>query len=263
MEGRFARQEFLGPESEAIFANLRLGIVGLGGGGSHVVQQSAHLGIGNFLVSDPDKVEDTNLNRLVGATSQDVVDETPKVVVAERLIKGVNPAATVAPIGDKWQTAMVPLRAANILIGCVDTYRERDELERFARRFLIPYIDIGMDVHSVPSGYAISGQVVLSMPGHVCLWCMGIITEAHLTEEARRYGDAGPRPQVIWPNGVLASMAVGLMVQLVTPWHSAPTASAYLEYDGNRHTVQSSNRLIPLAGVVCPHYPPDAVGDPF
>ena len=34
--------------------------------------------------------------------------------------------------------------------------------------------------------------------------CMAIVTEEYLKEEAGRYGDAGPRPQVVWPNGVLA-----------------------------------------------------------
>ena len=44
---------------------------------------------------------------------------------------------------------------------------------------------------------------------------MEIITEEKLKEEAAKYGAAGPDAQVIWPNGVLASTAVGLFVQLV------------------------------------------------
>jgi molybdopterin-synthase adenylyltransferase len=59
------------------------------------------------------------------------------------------------------------LRACHVIIGCVDSYRERDELERFARRFLIAYIDIGMDVHPLDNGLVVGGQVVLSLPGHL------------------------------------------------------------------------------------------------
>jgi molybdopterin-synthase adenylyltransferase len=154
------------------------------------------------------------------------------------------------------------LRACHVIIGCVDSYRERDELERFARRFLIAYIDIGMDVHPLDNGLVVGGQVVLSSPGHLCLRCMGIITDARIAEEARPYGAAGGRPQVVWPNGVLASTAIGLLVQLVTPWHPDPVGTAYLEYDGNRHTVQPSN-LLALAGRTCRHYPAGEVGDPF
>jgi tRNA A37 threonylcarbamoyladenosine dehydratase len=57
--------EFSWPRSEEIFKNSRACIIGLGGGGSHVVQQFAHIGIGNFLIFDADQVEDSNLNRLV------------------------------------------------------------------------------------------------------------------------------------------------------------------------------------------------------
>jgi tRNA A37 threonylcarbamoyladenosine dehydratase len=68
----------------------RAALVGLGGGGSHVAQQLAHIGLGNFLLIDPDFIEDTNLNRLVGATLEDVKLGTAKVDIAERVIKGVN-----------------------------------------------------------------------------------------------------------------------------------------------------------------------------
>jgi hypothetical protein len=47
--------------------------------------------------------------------------------------------------------------------------------------------------------------------------------------EAEKYGAAGSRPQVVWPNGVLASTAVGLAVQLLTPWHPKPPAFTFLE----------------------------------
>ena len=65
---RLDRQSFLGATSEQKLAGLTMGLVGLGGGGSHVAQQLAHLGIGRFVLVDPDVVEETNLNRLVGGT---------------------------------------------------------------------------------------------------------------------------------------------------------------------------------------------------
>lgn len=72
--------------------------------------------------------------------------------------------------------------------------------------------------------YAISGQVIVSMPGEHCIRCYGFITDAKLDEEARLYGDAGANPQVVWPNGVLASTAVGLGVNLVCPWSNSAFA---------------------------------------
>ena len=58
-------------------------------------------------------------------------------------------------------------------------------------------------------------------------------SEKGLKEEAQRYGDAGPQPQVVWPNGVLASTSIGLFVQLVTPWHPHSTDTAYVGANGN------------------------------
>lgn len=86
---RFDRQSFLGSRSQSILNSCQVGMAGLGGGGSHVVQQLAHIGIGHFLLFDPDVVEDRNLNRFVGACESDVALATPKLEVAKRLIAGV------------------------------------------------------------------------------------------------------------------------------------------------------------------------------
>lgn len=77
------------------------------------------------------------------------------------------------------------------------------------------------------------------------------------------YGKAGPRPQVIWPNGVLASTAVGLAVDLVTNWTRQRRRHAYLVYDGNESTVKESATLRNLTLGTCPHFPDGDVGDPL
>lgn len=264
MSERYARQSFLGPRSEGIFKNCRVCIIGLGGGGSHIVQQLAHIGIGNFLVFDADHVEDSNLNRLVGATQADVASKTPKTVVATRLIQGINPNTSIKARPEKWQESAALLRDADVIFGCVDSFSERQQIETTARRYLIPYIDIGMDVHDLDNQFAISGQVILSMPGELCMKCTGFLRDDLLAREAADYGAAGSRPQVIWPNGVLASLAVGIFVQLVTPWHKNQRRLWYLEYDGNSQTVATSNRLVHLTGIVCNHFSSlEDLGDPF
>ena len=187
MNPRLVSQSFLGPESEAILASTEVGIVGLGGG-SHIVQQLAHLGVGRFVPVDDDIIEEKNLNRLVGGTQEDVKAQRAKTEMAERVIKGVNRVALVTPCRMKWQNAVTTLRRCDVIFGCVDSYRERDELEQFARRFLIPYIDIGMDVHGTEGEFSISGQTVLSSPGGICLWCLGILTQERIAREAETYG---------------------------------------------------------------------------
>ncbi|MFZ1923572.1 MAG: ThiF family adenylyltransferase [Xanthobacteraceae bacterium] len=261
---RLDRQSFLGPQSDAILDGATIGIVGLGGGGSHIVQQSAHMGIGGYVNADPQEIEDTNTNRLIGGTLADVEQRLAKTSIAERLIRGLVPKARVVSHHGDWREVIDDLKLCDAIMGAVDSFQEREQLERFARRHLIPYIDIGMDVHDLGSGgFLVSGQVILSTPGAPCMRCCGFITDERLAQEAKRYGAAGAKPQVVWSNGVLASTAMGLLTQLLTAWYPDPLRFVFLEYDGNRGTLSRSARMELLKGCVCPHHPPDEAGDPL
>jgi hypothetical protein len=261
---RLDRQSFLGANSDVILNAATIGIVGHGGGGSHVAQQSAHMGIGGYVNADPDFIEDTNTNRLIGGTLADVAVKRSKVDIAERLIRGLLPTARIISVPDKWLTAVDNLKLCDVIIGAVDSFQEREQLERFARRHLIPYIDIGMDVHELgTNGFLVSGQVILSMPGCPCMRCCDFITDERLAQEAKKYGAAGSRPQVVWSNGVLASTAMGLLTQILTPWYREPPRFVYLDYDGNKGTVIPNKRMALLKDHVCPHHPAAEAGDPL
>lgn len=261
---RYSRQSFLGPDAERRIRECVVGVVGLGGGGSHVVQQLAHIGFVNYVLYDPDHVEDSNLNRLVGANVSDTQQGKPKVDVAERMICGLQPQAHVVGRQQRWQDDQNHFwRTCDIIFGCVDGFAERRELEASARRYAIPYVDIGLDVHQVDRETPrMAGQVVLSMPRGPCLACLGAVTEKELAREARQYGAAGPRPQVVWANGILASAAVAAVVDLITDWTCSLRVPVYLIYDGNRGTLMPNSRLKYLDGSLCTHFPPDHVGPP-
>ena len=259
---RHARQSFLGPDSERRLGVCTVGVVGLGGGGSLIAQQLAHVGVRRFVLCDPDTIEDTNLNRLVGGTAADALLAVPKVFALGRLILGVAPEAVVSARPARWQDVAETLRRCDVIVGCVDSFQQRHELEVFARRFLIPYLDIGLDVAIVgeepPRMY---GQVFLSMPGAACLRCAGILTEERLAQEAAQYGDAGGRPQVVWANGVLASTAVGILVDIVTDWTRSIRGPCYLSYDANRCTVERHSRC-PYLPTTCSHFALKDLGAP-
>ncbi|MGH2666197.1 HesA/MoeB/ThiF family protein [Flavobacterium sp.] len=227
----FDRQSFLGANSQFLFENIRVGIIGYGGGGSHIGQQLAHIGVKNITIFDDDKIEITNLNRLVGGVYTDVKKAILKTSIAKRVITKIFPKSNLTLVENKWQRAVEELQNCDIVFGCVDSYTERQQLESECRRFLIPLIDIGMDVYN-SGGYFMSGQIILSMPGSSCMSCYGFLTEEKLAKEAAKYGNTGGRPQVVWPNGVLASSAVGVFVDLVTGWTKSKEG-VYLSYDGN------------------------------
>lgn len=261
---RLERQSFLGANSENILRSATVGIVGAGGGGSHIVQQFAHMGVGGYVIADPDFIEDTNTNRLIGGTLDDVAAARPKVDIAARMIRGLQPDVRIVLVPGKWQDAVDDFKQCDVIVGAVDSFKDRDELERFARRHLIPYVDIGMDVHAIGSaGHLVTGQVILSMPGEPCLRCCGLITDERLTQEAQRYGAAGSRPQVVWSNGVLASTAVSIVTQILTPWYERPPAFMFFDYDGNKGSITPNKRMAMLKGCACSHHPIDETGDPL
>ncbi len=260
---RYSRQSFLGARLEEIIAATTVGIIGLGGGGSHIVQQLAHIGFLNYVLCDPQTIDESNLNRTVGATKADVDNNALKIVIAQRLILGLQPAAKIQTIVNRWQEAPELLRKCDIIFGCVDSFKERDELENCARRYFIPYIDIGMDVFQVKDQPPrMVGQVILSMPDSLCMKCFGFITEDNLALEASKYGVAGHRPQVIWPNGILASSAVGIAVDLITGWSRIQNRLVYLSYDGNQLTLTPHVQLSYKLPSICNHYPIELAGDP-
>jgi len=264
MSERTSRQSFLGPNSDQIIQTATVGVVGLGGGGSHIVQQLAHIGFQNYVIYDHEVIEDSNLNRLIGGTVVDVEKKQQKIQIAIRVIKGLQLAANIKAVPARWQDDPLPLRTCDIVFGCVDGFAERRELEITTRRYLIPLIDIGMDVQPSVEGQPprIGGQVILSMPGDLCMTCLGFLNEKTLAKEAARYGAVGNKPQVVWPNGVLASTAVGIAVDLLTDWTRSLRRSVYLSYDGNSHMMQPHIRLQFLNGETCTHFPLGNVGDP-
>mgnify|MGYP003640909620 CR=1 FL=1 len=260
-EERYDRQSFLGINAQKIISEIRVGIVGLGGGGSHIIQQLAHLGIQNYVIFDDDYVSNSNLNRLIGATIEDVKNKNQKTTVATRLIKGLQPNANIAIINDKWEERPELLQSCDVAFGAVDSFASRRDLELVCRRYLLPYLDIGMDVRILenqnPRKY---GQLILSLTGSPCMKCMGFLNEENLALEAAKYGDAGSKPQVVWANGVLASNAIGLFTDLITGWSGRKDRIVYQEYDGNKLTMNKSYRLDYLKNKKCKHFPLSEVG---
>lgn len=261
MNDRYVRQTFLGVNAIRCLRTAKVAIIGLGGGGSHVAQQLAYVGVEDFQLYDPDRVEDSNLNRLIGATAEDARLHELKVKVAQRMVLAINPEAQTQIFSSQWQLAALPIREADVIISCVDSYVARQDIEATARRFLIPLVDIGMDVHLADSKSYIAGQVILSAPGGPCMKCLGFLNEERLRQEADQYGAAGDRPQVVWTNGVLASVAVGILVEMLTGWKGPRGEGEYLHYDGNTHELSRSPRL-EYAPPTCIHFPLEEIGEP-
>jgi len=261
-DARYSRQGFLGANSASVIEESLIGLVGLGGGGSHIVQQLAHLGFKQFVLCDNDVISESNLNRLVGGTSADVRAKRLKTVIAERNVRKLHRDANIISKAARWEESVEELLNCDLIVGCVDTYSARRDLEAFCRRNLIPYLDIGMDVHEEAEGrFEINGQVILSMPGKPCMHCMGFLNETVLGQEAAKYGAAGGQPQVVWPNGLLGSAAVGIVVDLLTDWSKTLRGPVFLAFKGSTFSLSTDNRISALRNITCQHFPLDKAGD--
>lgn len=216
-----------GEEGQSRLARMRVGIVGLGGTGSVVAQQLAHLGVGAFLLMDPDVLERSNRNRVVGARPGDV--GRPKVEVARDMILSINPDACVRALrGDVRDVATArELLDCDMFFSCTDSHGSRAVLTQFACQYRLPGIDVGVAIHAGAAGVShIAGRVQMLGPGLPCLLCAGIldpeaVRRDFLTDAARAVdpyimGAATPQPAVISINSTASSLAVTMLLGAVT-----------------------------------------------
>jgi hypothetical protein len=60
-----------GDRDQDLLRHAKVGVIGAGGVGSLVIEQLARLGVGWLLITDPDRIDITNLPRVVGSTRLD------------------------------------------------------------------------------------------------------------------------------------------------------------------------------------------------
>ena len=114
-----------GRAGQRLVQQLTVGIVGLGGVGLIVAQELAYLGVRRFILVDPDAVEPTNLNRLLGASRPDVGRK--KVDVIGDGIKRVFPDASATAVTESVLTVAGgrPLLDTDMIFCCTDSQGSR------------------------------------------------------------------------------------------------------------------------------------------
>ena len=94
MEDKFSRTEMLiGNEGMEKLKSAKVAVFGLGGVGSFVCEGLARSGVGSFILIDFDRIDESNINRQLIATT-DTVGEY-KVDVMKKRILEINPDAEV------------------------------------------------------------------------------------------------------------------------------------------------------------------------
>lgn len=260
---RYDRQVLaLGPTAQTLLGSMTVGVVGVGGLGSHVVQQLAHLGVGHLVVIDDDTVDETNLSRLVGGRASDVAHGLRKTQVSSRLSRLLGGQTVVhradGSVLDEAEARR--LLRCDLVFGCTDTQWSRLVLNALAFQYYVPVIDCGVELQA-GSG-AIGGRISWLSPGRRCLWCMGILDGERIRAEqlppalAVEQASHGyipdltiPAPAVVSINGVVASVAVTEFLSRITGFAGDDERADLLVYR------LADGTLRRIRGAACPECP--------
>ena len=237
-----------GEEGQRQLQQLRVGIVGLGGTGSVLAQQLAHLGTRDFLLIDPDNLETTNLNRVVGSRPTDVGQ--PKVDVASRTIGLTAPDAVLSTVGGDVTRVSVAslLEEVDFIFMCTDSHGSRSVAQQVAYQYRIPAIDVGTVIVANEAGIdSIFARVQLLGMNEGCLWCSNLLNAQEIRREMmsapeRRVdpylrGAREPAPAVISLNSMAVSLAVTMFLGVIT---AAPIEGRYMLYNAKAGTLRSA-----------------------
>ena len=94
VDNRFVRtQLLLGEDGLNKLKNSKIMIVGLGAVGGYVLEALARSGVGNFILVDFDKFEESNINRQILALSETI--GLKKTDVAKQRVLNINPRANI------------------------------------------------------------------------------------------------------------------------------------------------------------------------
>lgn len=260
--GKYDRQARLfGDAGQDILASAKVGIIGLGGVGSLLAEYLGRLGVGNFVLVDPERVEISNLPRLTGATAMDALawftrDERPawlrrlgrrlarkKVALARRNILKANPKAHIdAVLGDFLESSIATkFLDCDYLFLAADTMLARLLFNAIVHQYLIPGVQVGAKVQvdratgDVVDVYSVVRPVT---PESGCLLCNRLINSAKLQEESisaeerkrQRYVDEPEvvSPSVITLNATAASQAANDFMFYMTGLRDPAATSAYM-----------------------------------
>jgi molybdopterin/thiamine biosynthesis adenylyltransferase len=280
---RYDRQARLfGDAGQDILRRCRVAIIGVGGVGMLLAQYLALLGVGSFVLIDPQRVEPSNLPRLPGATRWDALTflryaglpapvrqladrwSSPKVTIARRLIKKANPRASVEAIRGDFldQANAARVLDCDYLFLAADTMSARLLFNQIVHQHYIPGVQVGSKVTVMPESGAVGDvfSVVRPVtPESGCLWCNQIINPAKLQEEAQteserraqRYVDDPDviAPSVVTLNAIGAAHAANDFLFYMTGMMAADAPVGYL-----RHMVRrrETRLIMPAHDESCP-----------
>ena len=217
-----------------ITGDQKISVVGVGGIGSILAENLIHMGFNFINLIDFDKLEISNLNRIVAATYEDAVNERVKVeAIKDNLLK-INPNATINALNNNvfdFEVEKV-LADSDWILVATDNHASRFHIQELAFKYFIPFITAGVNI-TVENGEIkdMSGEVILIRIGDkVCLSCLNrlkpneIAKEIHPDKNVREglvkkgyvRGADVKEPAVKTLNSIIANLATDTLINQYT-----------------------------------------------
>src|SRR5713226_10054213 len=153
-----------------------ISIVGVGGLGSVVAEHLIHMGFHEINLIDPDVLEMSNLNRVVGAYYEDAQQKLYKVDVVKRHVTNINPQATVVAckkdVHDKEVESVLAL--SDWIIVATDNHSSRLRVQELSVQYFVPLLSVGVNITVKDNKVEdMSGEVITARVGdYLCLHCL-------------------------------------------------------------------------------------------
>ncbi len=131
----------LGNEALEILKNKTVLVVGIGGVGSFCVEALARTGIGHLILVDKDKIESSNINRQLLATTE-TIDQV-KVAVMKKRIQTLNPECKVDMYDCFYDCSMdekIFSQKIDFVIDCIDSIKSKQDLAMACIQRDIPFL---------------------------------------------------------------------------------------------------------------------------
>lgn len=176
----------LGLKAASRLRNSTVAVIGAGGTGSAAIEVLARAGVGRLIIVDPDKISESNLERVHGSLPAHASAEHFKVALAAEHVKSIAPACMVEAIaGGLPQSEVIDsVVTADVMVGCTDQQHSRLAISDIANRFLIPTIDSGVVLEGTQG--RVTGQViqlVRFLASDPCALCRNMVDPSQLSQE--------------------------------------------------------------------------------
>ncbi len=253
-----------GTDIQRLLQRLHIGVVGAGGTGSATIEQLTRLGVGTLSVFDGDTFDGSNVTRVLGSGVGDQ-GRFKTDIQREHIARiGLGTDITVYPYPISEEATAKHLRNCDIVFGCTDKQAPRGILVRLALRYLVPFFDMGVKVHSENAMIrGIWGRVTTVLPGEACLFCRARIDPDTIRAESlppeqrdRELADgyitglAADEPAVVMFTTAVAAQAVSEMLHRLTGFMGNDRRSTEvltLFHESQIHT----NRVRPKPECMC------------